>query len=147
MLPERAVCDATPRAELMLPMATSAPAAARAFAQSSGCADHALDMLDDALLLISELVTNSVLHGGPPIVLAIECDGEGLHVRVRDGAPGAPVVRQGDEEAEGGRGMSLVDLLSDTWGVEPVADAHGVGKQVWFELRRSGSARAGIRRG
>ena len=53
------------------------PAAARRFAERSGCREHGLEMLDDALLLISELVTNSVLHGGPPIVLAVDCDGDG----------------------------------------------------------------------
>ncbi|HVM26626.1 MAG TPA: ATP-binding protein [Mycobacteriales bacterium] len=130
------MCDATARAEQLLPMELTAAAAARRFAQQSGCTAHALELLDDALLLISELVTNSVRHGGPPIVLAIECDGEGLHVRVRDGAPNPPVPRTSGPDAEGGRGLTLVELLSDTWGVEPVADEHGPGKEVWFELRR-----------
>ena len=129
------MCQATARAELLLPMQRTSAALARDFARRSGCADHALEVLDDALLLISELVTNSVLHGGPPIVLAIDCDGTGLHVRVRDGASQAPVARGAGDEAESGRGMSLVDLISDTWGVDPVADDHGLGKEVWFELR------------
>lgn len=43
--------------------------------------------LDDALLLITKLVTNAVLHGGPTIVLSVDCDGGGLQVRVRDGPP------------------------------------------------------------
>ncbi len=130
------MCSVTDRAELVLPMSSESPAAARAFARRSGCSAHALEVLDDALLLISELVTNSVLHGGPPIVLAIECDGEGLKVRVRDGAADLPVPRVAGEDDESGRGLSLVDLLTDTWGVEPVEDEHGAGKQVWFELRR-----------
>jgi anti-sigma regulatory factor (Ser/Thr protein kinase) len=130
------VCQDTPPAELLLPMETTAPSAARAFAKRSGCRSHAVDLLDDALLLISELVTNSVLHGGPPIVLAIECDGDALHVRVRDGGPTLPVVADAPSGAESGRGITLVDLLSDTWGVAPVADEHGPGKAVWFELRR-----------
>ena len=134
------MCEATARAELLLPMQRRSPALARDFARRSGCADHALEVLDDALLLISELVTNSVLHGGPPIVLAIDCDGAGLHVRVRDGASTAPAARSAGADAESGRGMSLVDLISDTWGVEPVADEHGVGKEVWFELRPRGDA-------
>ena len=71
------MCEATARAEVLLPMQRTAPGLAREFARRSGCTDHALDVLDDALLLISELVTNSVLHGGPPIVLAIDCDGGG----------------------------------------------------------------------
>ena len=44
--------------------------------------------------------------------------------------------RVAGDTAESGRGMSLVDLLSSTWGVDPVADTHGPGKEVWFELRR-----------
>ena len=129
------MCEATARAELLLPVESTSPAAARRFAQSSGCRDHGVELLDDALLLISELVTNSVLHGGPPIVLAVDCDGGGLHVRVRDGGTRMPTPRTADEGAESGRGMSLVDLLASTWGVSPVADAHGPGKEVWFELR------------
>ena len=130
------MCSITARAELVLPMSSESPSAARAFARSSGCPEHALEVLDDALLLISELVTNSVLHGGPPIVLAIECDTTGLQVRVRDGATDLPVPRTAGDDDENGRGLSLVDLLTDTWGVEPVVDEHGAGKQVWFELRR-----------
>ena len=131
------MCAVTDRAELVLPMSDQAPSSARSFARRSGCPEHALEVLDDALLLISELVTNSLLHGGPPIVLAIECDGRGLRVRVRDGASDLPVPRQAGDDDESGRGLSLVDLLTDTWGVEPVVDEHGAGKQVWFELRRS----------
>ena len=117
-------------------MESTSPAAARYFAERSGCADHATELLPDALLLISELVTNSLQHGGPPIVLAIECDGEALHVRVRDGSRDVPRPRGADADAESGRGMTLVDLISDTWGVAPVEDDYGTGKEVWFELRR-----------
>ena len=42
----------------------------------------------------------------------------------------------------GGRGLSLVRLISDTWGVHPVADDHGAGKEVWFELRRQSDRRS-----
>lgn len=129
------MCKSTARAEMLLPMQRTAPAMARELARRSGCTEHALEVLDDALLLISELVTNSVLHGGPPIVLTIECDGEALHVRVRDGAAATPVAMSVEQDAESGRGLSLVDLISDTWGVMPVADDYGDGKEVWFELR------------
>lgn len=134
------MCEATARAELLLPLQSTSSAAAREFARRSGCTDHALDLLDDALLLISELVTNSILHGGPPIVLAIECDGDGLHVRVRDGSRTPPVQADRGDDAEGGRGITLVDLLSDTWGVQPVEDDYGSGKEIWFELRRTAGA-------
>ena len=87
------MCVATPQAELLLPASRISPAAARDWARRSGCQEHSLALLDDALLLISELVTNAVLHGGPPILLAIDCDGEGLRVRVRDGSPVPPTYK------------------------------------------------------
>ena len=68
------MCVATPRQERVLPASSVSPAAARDWARHAGCQVHAVDLLDDALLLITELVTNAVLHGGPPILLAIECD-------------------------------------------------------------------------
>lgn len=127
---------ATPRQELVLPASSMSPATAREWARRNGCQEHALDRLDDVLLLISELVTNAVRHGVPPIRLAIECDDTLLHVRVRDGSPALPARREVGIESEGGRGMTLVELLTSTWGVAPVADDYGVGKEVWFELRR-----------
>ncbi len=130
------MCVATPRQELVLPASSVSPAAARDWARRTGCQEHAVELLDDALLLITELVTNSINHGGPPILLAIECDDTSLHVRVRDGSPAQPIRREAEPESEGGRGMTLVELLTSTWGVAPVADDHGVGKEVWFELRR-----------
>lgn len=130
------MCETTARAELLLPISSTSPAAAREFVRHSGCPEHANDLLEDALLLITELVTNSVRYGGPPIVLAIECDGEGLHVRVRDGSQDLPRPTEADPEDEGGRGLTLVELLTTTWGVEPVADEYGTGKEVWFALRR-----------
>jgi anti-sigma regulatory factor (Ser/Thr protein kinase) len=129
------MCQTTERAELLLRNDTASPSAARAFALASGCTEHATDVLDEALLLISELVTNSVKYGGPPILLAIECDGQGLRVRVRDGAAALPQQRTASVSDESGRGLALVDLISNAWGVEPVEDEYGVGKAVWFELR------------
>lgn len=130
------MCVATPAAMLLLPASSISPTAARDWARRTGCSEHAVELLDDALLLISELVTNAVLHGGPPIMLSVECDGDALHVRVRDGSPALPEPRNAEPDADGGRGMTLVELLTDTWGVVPVADTYGAGKEVWFELRR-----------
>ena len=84
------MCEATARVGLLLPTESTSPAAARRFAQSSGCREHGLEMLDDALLLVSELVTNSVLHGGPPIVLAVDCDGAACTSACVTAAPGCP---------------------------------------------------------
>ncbi len=126
------MCQATPRAERELPIAHEAPALARQFLRTVSCAEHHQSVVDDAVLLVSELVTNSVLHGGPPIVVAVDCDGEALQVRVRDGSLDLPERRDARTSDEGGRGLELVASLSDAWGVDPSEN----GKHVWFVLRR-----------
>ena len=92
---------------------------------------HHSALVDDALLLTSELVTNSVLHGGPPLVIAVDCDGEQLQVRVRDGSPAVPAPQEAAQSDENGRGLALVAALSDDWGVDPEPE----GKYVWFVIR------------
>ena len=125
------MCEVTARAECELPISPTAPSQARSFLRRATCPQHHGHVVDDAVLLVSELVTNSVRHGGPPVVLAVECDGEGLQVRVRDGSPVLPVARTASATAEGGRGLALVDTLSADWGVDPDDD----GKHVWFRIR------------
>jgi anti-sigma regulatory factor (Ser/Thr protein kinase) len=125
------MCQTTPRAERELPVSAEAPALARMFLRSSSCVAHHSAVVDDAVLLVSELVTNSVLHGGPPVVVAVDCDGEALQVRVRDGSTHLPERRQAAKIDEGGRGLELVANLSTAWGVDPEPD----GKHVWFVLR------------
>jgi anti-sigma regulatory factor (Ser/Thr protein kinase) len=136
------MCQTTERAELFLPMTDAAPGAARAFARAHGCSDHAAQLLDDALLLITELVTNSVQYGQPPLAIAIECEDGGLTVRVRDGDRRPPHPRQASPDDESGRGLTLLDRLSHAWGVASVVDEHGSGKAVWFELRAPDAAEA-----
>jgi anti-sigma regulatory factor (Ser/Thr protein kinase) len=125
------MCQATPRAQRELPVSPAAPALAREFLRSSSCVAHHSAVVEDAVLLVSELVTNSVLHGGPPVVVAVECDGDALQVRVRDGSTSLPERRHALHGDEGGRGLELVASLSAAWGVDPVPD----GKHVWFVLR------------
>ncbi|KUJ70945.1 hypothetical protein ACZ90_01185 [Streptomyces albus subsp. albus] len=95
---------------------------------------------DVAELLISELVTNALVHTDRGAVVTATL-GEGpaarrrgrLHVEVRDFTHRPPTPRSARESAgEGtsGRGLLLVNALADTWGVR----THGVGKAVWFEL-------------
>lgn len=125
------MCTTTPRAECELPVSYEAPALARSFLRSSTCVEHHSSVVEDAVLLVSELVTNSVLHGGPPVVVAVDCDGEALQVRVRDGSPTLPERRDAGQDAEGGRGLELVANLSAAWGVDP----EDGGKHVWFVLQ------------
>ena len=86
---------------------------------------------DTALLLVTELVTNAVRHGGDPLDLQVTDDDQVFRVEVTDHGSTMPVRRdEVDPWSEGGRGLMLVETLSDSWGVTP---AHP-GKTVWFEL-------------
>jgi anti-sigma regulatory factor (Ser/Thr protein kinase) len=89
--------------------------------------------LDDAELIMSELLTNAVIHsaaiesgggglGGLALVAPqVRIDGKTLFVEVWDGTSKMPGQRASDEEDEGGRGLLLVDKLSDQWGASPGA--------------------------
>jgi anti-sigma regulatory factor (Ser/Thr protein kinase) len=125
------MCQETPRAQRRLSPGQEAPTQARQFLRDAGCVTHHAEIVEDAVLLVSELVTNSVLHGGQPVVVAVDCDGDALQVRVRDGSSVLPARRAVDPGDEGGRGLALVDTLSSDWGVDPQPD----GKHVWFVLR------------
>jgi anti-sigma regulatory factor (Ser/Thr protein kinase) len=84
-----------------------------------------------AMLLASEVATNSIRHGGDITHFEVSIFSARLHVESRDRTPVEPKVREVDSSSACGRGMALVDMLSDAWGVrqEP-----GDGKTVWFEL-------------
>ncbi|TNM60460.1 ATP-binding protein [Quadrisphaera setariae] len=86
-------------------MDAAASRRARAFLDQAHCPAHSIRVLQRARLLLSEIVTNAVRHGSPPITTELECRGtEGMHVRVSDAAPGAPVVRKVDLESTAGGG-------------------------------------------
>jgi len=111
--------------------ASSASAARRFVATELGRAG--LDGLaDTALLLVSELVANAVLHAHTHLVLVVRVDVERVRVEVHDGGPGAPVPKRYSALSGTGRGLVLVEALADGWGVEPTDG----GKFVWFELAR-----------
>ena len=86
---------------------------------------------DVTVLLVSELVTNALLHAAGPAKLELAPAGDRVRIRVTDPVDSqGPVLRREDLDAENGRGMMLVDGLSLAWGVEP----HGLGKTVWAEV-------------
>ncbi len=125
------MCERTEKVEHHLPMDTHSPRYARDLLRAAACQLHDSSVVEDAELLVSELVTNGVRHGGPPIVLRIECIGAiRLKVSVSDGGPKDPAERSSGPDDESGRGLRLVDYISDEWGV----DHHASGKTVWFTL-------------
>lgn len=97
-------------------------------------------VLRDAQLLVSEVVTNSVRHSGSddPIGLRVWLRCSGVKVEIADGGVG---FDEGDigarPDAEGGRGLMLVDALADRWGV-----SRDRGTRVWFELSPRSVSRA-----
>lgn len=87
--------------------------------------------VDTVLLLVSEIVTNAVLHARGVIRLVVE-DRDGVaRVEVHDGSPMPPRMRRFPLISATGRGLRLLDQLSLTWGVQAVP---GEGKIVWFEV-------------
>lgn len=91
--------------------------------------------LDALVLLVSESVTNAVVHARPPLVLCLDVDAERTRVEVRDGTSAEPVLRQTVPTQQGGRGMMFIDHLSSRWGtVTHDAEVGKPAKTVWFEL-------------
>ncbi|WP_251076677.1 ATP-binding protein [Streptomyces benahoarensis] len=89
------------------------------------------------ILLISELVTNAVVHTGTGAVLRMCFSGSGavvgtVRVEVADASARPPRPRHADGDDTHGRGLELVDGLADRWGWQP----EGVGKRIWCEVDR-----------
>ncbi|WP_454320955.1 ATP-binding protein [Streptomyces phaeoluteigriseus] len=94
-------------------------------------------LAETLILLISELVTNAVVHTGCPAVLRLSLPGVAageatVRLEVADNSNRAPVPRCVGEESTGGRGLALVDGLADRWGWS----VEGPGKRIWCELDR-----------
>jgi anti-sigma regulatory factor (Ser/Thr protein kinase) len=115
----------------------SLPAGGRAAGVARGVVRRQLeswgldDLLDTAVLLTSEVVTNVIVHTASAPALGLARDGAGVRVTVVDGSPVPPRRRWHSPTATTGRGMQLLQDLADEWGWDPVGD----GKAVWFLLR------------
>lgn len=89
------------------------------------------ELVDVGTLLVSEVVTNSVLHAGTEMTLTCRRTGSGFRIEVFDRSSLLPGVRHYDAQATTGRGLGLVSALAASWGV----DCENGGKTLWFELR------------
>ncbi|MGW0432529.1 SpoIIE family protein phosphatase [Micromonospora sp. NPDC003197] len=124
-----------------LPADRRTPATARAIVRSVLAEADLDELLDEALLLTTELSTNAVEHAGTELDIEVVADGHGLTVTVSDFAPGRindviarPRIDATDiaEVSERGRGLLLVDHFASRWGTSH----QPTGKGVWFRLDR-----------
>jgi anti-sigma regulatory factor (Ser/Thr protein kinase) len=88
------------------------------------------DLASDAELVVTELVTNAVLHGAPPICFRVHGRRDRVRIEVVDAGKSIPLRGRGSTEGMTGRGLAVVESLCTAWGVEPAPD----GKVVWAEL-------------
>jgi anti-sigma regulatory factor (Ser/Thr protein kinase) len=116
--------------------APTAPAAARRYVRET-LEGSPRDVVDAVTLMVSELATNCVRHANTDFTLSIEQTGRQVRVDIADTGTGR-VTRRDPEPADvSGRGLCIVERLSDTWGVRECVD--GEGKSVWFMLNLRGS--------
>jgi serine/threonine-protein kinase RsbW len=85
------------------------------------------DTIEPVMLVANELVANAIVHAHSSPVLSLEDAGLDLLLRVADDGPNLPVARRATPGDEGGRGLMLVEALSDRWGVDPSES----GKSIW----------------
>jgi PAS domain S-box-containing protein len=97
----------------------------------NGAAAH----LDSALLVLSEIVTNAFVHAGGHVRLTVWSTSDRTRVEVEDSSATLPSRRDYAHTAGTGRGLHLVDELTDRWGVQRLDD----GKAVWFEVGPAGT--------
>ncbi|GHH82338.1 SpoIIE family protein phosphatase [Streptomyces capitiformicae] len=98
------------------------------------------DQVHSAVLLVSEMLTNVLVHTDADALLVAEMTGEGgkrrMRIEVTDTSDDLPHKRHPGELASSGRGLVLMDMLADAWGVDPRGD----GKSIWFELQEAAPA-------
>ena len=106
----------------------------RRFVRDIAATSASSQVLDEATLLTSELVTNAVRHAGhsaeDPIEVTVSVDERSLRVIVGDRGPGFDPDEVDARSDEGGWGLDLVRKLSSRWGV----DRGELGTNVWFEI-------------
>lgn len=104
-------------------------AGARHFARDV-LSDQPREIVEAAELMVSELATNSVRHANSDFELAIHLSRDEIRVELSDHGQGQPVLRSPTPREQSGRGLRIVQALSEDWGVTPSPN----GKLVWFTL-------------
>jgi anti-sigma regulatory factor (Ser/Thr protein kinase) len=111
------------------PNHASAVAAARAFVLGA-LPDLAQQTRERIELMVSELTTNAVKHANSRFNVTVVADQRRVRVEVNDEGERTPVPQHPRPTDAGGRGLMIVQALSDEWGV----DVHDGDKTVWFTL-------------
>lgn len=121
---------------LDLPPTTESVPVARGFVRR--VLDESGVDVDTAVLLVSEVVTNAVLHARSPftVVATVVSDRAVARIEVTDGSPVAPRVHAFSSMSATGRGLRMLQRLSLAWGVEPTES----GKTIWFEIGQPSDA-------
>lgn len=132
-----------PRAFLDLGAVLTAPGCARAWTREILSEWGAAELADTAELVASELVTNSVTHSAGPdravIRLVLTLDQGELAILVRDDNPGIPVAGQPGDDDEDGRGLLMVEQVSDRCGWYPLEGAKPA-KVTWAVISSAGQS-------
>jgi anti-sigma regulatory factor (Ser/Thr protein kinase) len=91
-------------------------------------AHHELELVEDVRLVVSELATNAVAHAQTPFVVTLSLEKQLVLVTIQDASSAIPVRGVPDVTDMNGRGLMIVELLSDAWGTSTDADGS---KSVW----------------
>jgi len=118
---------------LRLPPDPASASAARRFVTEALKA-HDIDV-ELISLLVSELVSNVILHAHTPLEVTIRTRGAHLRVTVADESPVIPALKQYAADSVTGRGLTMIDLTAENWGIDEMAE----GKAVWFEVPLDGA--------
>ncbi|MFD0441274.1 ATP-binding protein [Streptomyces chartreusis] len=144
-------CNDAPEQQKSLTLAANdrAPSAARSFTRDVLTAWGLEDLMDQAVLIVSELTTNAELHGrraedassgsqgirDEEITLTLAVQADVVAIEVEDNSPYAPVRRVPEQYGTSGRGLCLVSAMADSWTTRPTED--GTGKRVLAFISRS----------
>ncbi|HEX6921605.1 MAG TPA: GAF domain-containing protein [Actinomycetes bacterium] len=125
--------------ELRLDHEPDAVPRARSFAADLLHSWHEAELEVDVGVLVTEVVTNALLHAGPPVLLRLVRLVDGVRIEVEDSSRALPLRSRPGTDAMTGRGIMLVEALCRAWGVEPLE----FGKVVWCEVVRGDEHVAG----
>lgn len=114
--------------------------AARRFA-TDALRGVAADVLDSVELMVSELATNCVRHANTQFDLTVSRQRGTIRVEVTDRAGGTPEMRSPRPDEPTGRGLQIVNMFSESWGVDHQSS---VGKTVWFTIAAGASEPARV---